>query len=183
YLEILFYLFFMMLMTTSASANIFKCVSEDGVITFSDIPCNKDAQLFIHDTKLSVDEAIGNASPYKHPVIYSGYIDQDLILHARKIGNSIFPDKRLEDKAISAERIANKQTWRVCLSYGSIENKFDYARIQLNYVGESEGDGEKVFVRLKYIAIKRFDWMTPLPTLKNVKKLKADAHYGWHVIP
>jgi hypothetical protein len=179
--SIVFYVFATMMITAIASADVYKCVSDDGVVTFSDQPCGEEAALVFQDTNLSVDEAIGNASPYTQPVPYSGDIDKDVLLHARKIGRSILPNENLESYDISKENMGIYYTWKVFLSYVTPHKEHLWSRIELDYRGEPKGKG--VFVQLKFISIKRADWFTPLPTLKNVKKLKKHAHYGWHVIP
>jgi hypothetical protein len=170
-----------MLVAETSFANIYKCISDNGVVTFSDQPCGDQAAIVFHDTNLSVDEAIGNASPYTQPVTYSSDIDTDVILHARKIGRSILPYENLTSYDISTEHTVLSYTWKVFLSYVSPKYEHAWSRIEMDYIGEPKDGG--IFVRLKYISIKRFDWYTPVPTLKNVKKLKRDAHYGWHVIP
>ena len=139
-------------LSTSAWGAVYKCVSDDGVTTYSDQPCGNKAEIVIETTDFSVDEAIGNASPYTEPVTYSLDIGADILLHARKVGKSILPEK-----------------------------EFDRDRIELKYIGEPRDD--RIFVKLTFISIKRFDWATPLPTLRNAKKLKKYAHYGWYVTP
>ena len=178
--SILLCVFALLVFGKVAFADIFKCVSEDGVVTFSDQPCGEKAALVIHDKKLSVDEAIGNASPYPEPVIYSSNIDTDVLLHARKIGKSIFPNDMLKSHDLTTEHTGIYYSWKVFLSYVTPQKEHMWSRMVLDYRGDRKDD--KILVRLKYISIKRFDWFNPIPTLKNTTKLKKDAHYGWHVI-
>jgi hypothetical protein len=175
------YVFAAMIIVTIVYADVYKCVSDDGVVTFSDQPCGEKAALVFHNSKLSVDEAIGNASLYTQPVTYSSDIDTDVLLHARKIGKSILPNDILKSYDVSTEHTEIYYTWKVFLSYVTPQKEHMWSRIVMTYRGEPKDQG--IFVQLKYISIKRFDWFNPLPTLKNVKKLKKDSHYGWHVIP
>ena len=168
------------LIPTIAFTDVYKCVSEDGVVTYSDQPCGEQADVFIRNSDLSVDDAIGNASPYTHPVTLARDIRSDVMLHARKVGRSIFPNEFLKSHDISTEHTGNYYKWNVFLSYVLPNKEHVWSRIVMNYIGEPKKN--RISVCLKYISIKRFDWATPLRTLKNVKKLKRHGHYGWDVI-
>ena len=108
-------------------------------------------------------------------------MNQDIMVHAKTVGTSIFPDMYLKSDDIGEELKGRTRTWKVFLAYVDLKKEYKYANVELNYTGEHVGD--RVFVRLHYIRIERFDWAVPLPTLKKTKKLKKDAHYGWYVLP
>ena len=165
--------------TAGAYAGIYKCVSENGVVTYSDHPCGKGEEV-IPNIDLSVDEAIGNASPYAEPVSFSYSIRYDVLRHAKKVGKSLFPNAYLIEENIGAEYQPKSPVWTVFLSYGYRQYKYDYLKTELEYVGEKMGD--KLFVRLKYIRINSSDLEIPMPALENSKKMEKDGHRGWHVL-
>ena len=64
--SIVFYLVGMMLITITAFADVYKCVSDDGVIKFSDAPCGKNAEIIFRDSSSAnsassgtIDDLIG----------------------------------------------------------------------------------------------------------------------------
>lgn len=173
------YLSALLIAAAGAYADIYKCVSKSGVVTFSDQPCGKPVEI-ISDAILSVDEAIGNASPYAEPVPYSYSIRYDVMIHAKRVGQSIFPDGDLIAENISAEYRADSPVWTVFLSYGYKKYKYDYSKIELDYIGDKKN--EKIFVRLTYIRIDRSDVDIPVPTLQGSNKVKKDTYNGWHVL-
>lgn len=177
----LIYLAIIMTVAAGASAEIYKCVSADGVVKFSDQPCGRQAEVVISATNLSVDEAIGNGSPYPEPLKESAVMNQDIMVHAKTVGASIFPDMYLKSNDMGEERNLRTRTWKVFLAYIDPKIDYKYANVELNYTGEQIGD--RIFVRLHYIRIKQFDWMVPIPTLKKTKKLKKDSDRGWYVLP
>jgi hypothetical protein len=171
----------MMMMATSVCADVYKCVSETGGIVFSDYPCGNDSELFLVDSSISVDEAIGNGSPFSKPMNDDYDIVNGIMAHAKKIGQSLFQEKQLSDETITRTHTVVSNAWKVFLSYKSQENGSYWASVTLDYTGEKTGEGFDI--TLKYLSVRRSDWTTPLKTIKKSKKLKMDAHYGWHVIP
>jgi hypothetical protein len=78
------------LLGATAYADIYKCVSEDGVVKFSDEPCSKKAEVAFKTGAQNFDAVIGNASPYpKLPIPLSRFDTDDVVAHAKKIGGSI----------------------------------------------------------------------------------------------
>ena len=171
----------LMTMTAIASAEIYKCVNEDGVVKFSDQPCGRQAEVVIAKTNLSVDEAIGNGGPYPEPVKDSAVMNQDIMVHAKTVGASIFPDMYLESNDIGEDLKGQTRTWKVFLVYLDSKNYYNNTKVELNYSGERVG--ERIFVRLHYMRLAQFRWAEPLTTLKKAKKVKQDLHYGWYVLP
>jgi hypothetical protein len=82
-----------MLILTTAFADIYKCLSDDGVAIFSDVPCGKDAQLIYDQPMTSVDEALGvEINPFVKPytsATYGEYITNE----SKRIGRCILPDQ------------------------------------------------------------------------------------------
>ena len=179
--KIFAYLVVFVTIAPGASAEIYKCVNDDGVVKFSDQPCGRQAEVFISKTDLSVDEAVGNGGPYPEPVKNSAVMNQDIMVHAKTVGASIFPGMDPKSDDMGEEITDRTRSWRVFLAYRDPKIDYKYANVELNYTGEKVGD--RIFVRLHYIRISRFDWMVPLPTLKKTKKLKRDSCDGWYVLP
>jgi len=175
-------LFTFLFVHTGTGATVYKCTAPDGTARFSDQPCGESAEVAFADDKIpGVDEAIGNACPYEGLVTFSPDIDADIALHARTIGRSILPEKRLASHEVAPEHQGTHYSWKAILSYRSIEKAHDWARIEMTDEGLPVEGGIRVL--LTFIRIKRFDWATPLPTLKNVQSLEKNAHYGWRVVP
>ncbi len=170
----------LLFVATSAIAEIFKCVAEDGTLRFSDQPCGAQATVVVPKTDYTVDEAIGTGSPFAGPVKYTDTIGQDIVMHAKRIGNSMFPDDQLKASDIMIKYKYRSPFWTVVLYYVDRKQEFKDTRVELDYQGKLEG--AKITLRLSYIRMKRFDWATTPTTIQKAKKLKRDNHYGWHVI-
>lgn len=169
-----------LLFAAGAAADIYKCVSEEGTLTFSDRPCGPQATVAIPKTDFTVDEAIGSGGPYPAPVKYAKTIGQDIMAHAKLVGKSIFPNEYLKASDITEQSKGGAPYWTVVLYYVNREKEFNDSRIELNYSGDQEGD--RIFVRLTYMRFHRFDWASTPGTLAHAKKVKRNSHYGWHVI-
>lgn len=172
---------FTLIFAVSGKTEIYKCKSEDGVITFSDRPCGKSAEVIQENKNLTVDQAIGNGRPYEQPMAYDRIMHSDIISHARKIGKSLVPEEQFDSQKMEVSKKGEYYAWTVYLNYFLPEKTYMKSAFQLIYKGKLENN--QILVQLDYLKIKRTDWYTRLPTLKGVEKLKMHAHYGWFVVP
>jgi hypothetical protein len=79
-----------MLLGSTAFADIYKCVSDNGVVKFSDAPCSKKAEVAFKTGARNFDAVIGNASPYPElPIPKSRFDIEDIVAHAKRIGGCI----------------------------------------------------------------------------------------------
>jgi len=153
-------------------AEIFKCISEDGVSIFSDQPCGNNSKvLFQDDSNLTIDAAIGNGSPFSKSVVYSNSMETDIKFHAKRIGQRIFPDNVLKSDDISESKSTLVYTWLVYLSYYSPTDRRVWNKIVMEYTGAHK-DG-KIIVQLKKINLDRYDRLfnRRLASLKDSKKI------------
>ncbi|MBU2451757.1 MAG: DUF4124 domain-containing protein, partial [Proteobacteria bacterium] len=109
-------------MSTGRSfADIYKCVSDDGVATFSDTPCSNKPELFLNIKNLSIDDAIDLANPLTEFDVDSKTIDEDLLSHAKKLGKSILPDEQYTSYIMDGGgrgSVYRYPEWNISVLYG-----------------------------------------------------------------
>jgi hypothetical protein len=170
-----------MLLTEISLANIYKCVSEDGVVTFSDEPCSSKAEVFINTPpKLSIDDVISTASPFTELLIDSNTINEDLVTHAKKIGKCILPEENYNSYMIrGGHRSARRYPdWEIILKYGPPGNESKW-KITIKYSVKPKNDIPRVWLKTIYV----FLWgrYYDPPSLRNVKKMNRIRTGKWQV--
>lgn len=87
-------LLILILLSSLSYADIYKCTSDSGVVTYSDEPCGKNAVHAFDEYVMSIDDAASRdiITPstdrsYKYDIISA------MIPHAKRIAYCIFPDK------------------------------------------------------------------------------------------
>jgi hypothetical protein len=167
-----FYFFAMMLIAVTAFADVYKCVSEDGVVTFSDEPCGKKAEITIHS--LSLDDLIGLASPFTQSIMDSNSISNDLLSHSRKLGKSILPKERYYGHNVSLKNDLQSY-WEIRLYYAP--KGFTEWEIRMDYVKKPKAQGYSLW--LKSIFIKRWGKPYSPPTMQHAKKMRKIGPGEW----
>jgi len=115
-------------------ADIYKCVSKDGVVTFSDRPCSADAEILLDEMEISLDEAVEEASPFADITIDSQTAAEVMLAHARKMGKCILPDEPFNEYLVEGgERGGGRYpSWAITLKYGPPEKPSKW-RIRMEY--------------------------------------------------
>lgn len=189
----------MMLMGTSAVADIYKCVSDDGVISFSDRPCGNDAEIIIKQSLPSVDDAVGvEIEPYLKPYTSKTY-GEYITNQAKRISRSILPGQWF----IASELIrvygpsprgshsfpkpkpiyGTTPGWVIILFYGPESNVKKWElKFQFVSLVRKDIDGiARSVVFLKSISIKNNGEPFTPPTMHHVKNLKRIGTGKWEV--
>jgi hypothetical protein len=162
-------------------ADIFKCVSDDGVVTFSDEPCGKNAEITFQKYTMSVDDAI-NLGPIKTFTdrTYVRGIRPDLEAHAKIIGSCILPNAKRNylfvDRA-GGQYYNPKIDWKISLFFGPQGYEREW-NIDLFYKGRKE---KNITVWLNSITVTKDGRPFNPPSMHNVKKLKKVGTGKWVV--
>jgi hypothetical protein len=176
-----FYLIVMILLAETSFANIYKCVSDNGVVTFSDEPCSKEAEVFINTPPvLSIDEGISLASPFTQLIIESNTINEDLVTHAKKIGKCILPEEHYKSYILRGgnRRARRYPQWDISLKYGPPGNKSKW-KITIEYRVKIKDDIPRIWLKTIYV----FLWgrYYDPPSLSNAKKINRIRTGKWQV--
>jgi hypothetical protein len=175
--SLIFYLLAVMLITKIGFADVYKCVSEDGVVKFSDEPCGEDAELSFQTVSLNFDDVIGNASPYTDQPVAASKIDgNDFVAHARKIGKAILPYEY--NNSYENQTTPMSPGWRIYLFFGPASNKKQYV-IRMEYGRYPTSNG--IYVWLNSISVKKDGKPFNPPAMSNVKKFKKMGTGRWEI--
>jgi hypothetical protein len=170
--SLLFYLFATIFIATTVSADIYKCVSDDGVVKFSDQPCGDNAEITFHF--LSIDDLISLASPYEQPIKDPNRISNDLLIHSRKLGDRILPGKPFYGHHVQAKNDHHSQ-WEIHLRYAP-KSLTDW-QIIMDYEKKPTHDGYSLW--LKSIVIKRWGKPYSPSTMKYIEKIRKIGPGAW----
>jgi hypothetical protein len=164
---------------TMASADIFKCVSEDGVVKFSDEPCSKKAEVAFETEELNFDAAIGNASPYSNlPIPISQFNPEDMVTHAKKIGQTILQGEYNNNARLERYRSSRYWTSRVYLYFGPASDDWRYV-VQMNYNEVRRFQDQ--YVWLDSIEVKKHGKPYDPPSMNNAKTFKKMGVGKWEI--
>ncbi len=123
-------------------ADIYRCVSDDGVVTYSDHPCGRDAKVIYRKYEMSVDDAA------RRDIIKPGTdrsdmwaVEKDIKDHACQIARIIVPDQRLHYIYIKRDGKVEDEIpvdWRVTVPWGPEEDILN-SSIEFYYRGKKNG--------------------------------------------
>jgi len=118
---------------------IYKCISKDGVATFSDEPCPNKGEVFIKTPQIDIDVIIEEASPFKSLSSEEDSFYDGLFEHAERIGKCLLPDEHYNTYKINSRKREwwSCNQWDVVLYYGP-PNKETKWSVILRYIGKSE---------------------------------------------
>lgn len=168
----------LMLLAGAAGADVYRCVSDDGTVRFSDQPCGGDAELFIEEEGCDIDQSIRRAYPFKDLNAEMEDINDRLVSHARKLGKCILSNETYRSYEVNEDRFRDMDhSWKISLNFGNREGRADWLLIFYYNQKPNEGDRRirmtSIFVRLKG---RRHN----LPLLDNIFSLNrwATGKYG-----
>jgi hypothetical protein len=176
-----FNLMVIMLMIGPSLADIYKCVSDDGVVTFSDEPCGQNAEVAFEKYIIRVDDAIGLdiIGPFTNRA-YMQSIRPDIESHAKKIGSCILP--RANPTLLFVDRAGGRHynkdiNWKISLFYGPQDYEREW-NINVYYKGKKE---KEISLWLNAITITKDGRPFTPSTMHHVKKLKRIGTGEWEI--
>jgi hypothetical protein len=171
------YLIAAMLLPQLAYTDVYKCVSEDGVVKFSDEPCGKNAELSFQTSKLNFDDVIGNASPYTDQPVAASKIDgDDFVAHARKIGKVILPYEY--NNSFDNRTTPMSPGWTIYLFFGPASNKKQFV-IRMEYARYPTSNG--IYVWLNAISVQKDGKPFSPSSMSDVNKFKKMGTGRWEI--
>lgn len=162
-------------------ADIYKCVSDDGIVKFSDQPCGENSEKMVKTP--SIDELIAQARPYKQPFADPDRITSDLIACSRKIADGILPDQHYHYNNTHEGDAGTRFT--ISLMYvpegfkSSSPNKFRIYEVMMTYKKRIKDSGYELW--LVSIAIKLGRSPISPKTMEEAKSLKKIGAGEWVV--
>ena len=174
------YLLAAMAVAGLSHANVYKCVSPSGVVTFSDEPCADDAVVFVKEPHLSIDDTVRQASPFADLTLDSKAIDNALLAHAKKMGKCILPDESFNAYTMrGGERRRHRYPeWEIELAYGP-KGDLTKWRITLKYAVRTKGEVLRIWLTNVYVRLTGtyFD----VPSMPQAATLVRKRQGQWQV--
>lgn len=160
------------LLPATVSADLYRCVSKEGVPIYSDQPCGGNAKTIAHSMR--VDDWIALSRPYRQPRHDPNRISKDLRSHSKKIGDHIIPGGRYVSRSTGVGN-DRRMVWIVELKYKTEEHH--PWRIVITYTKKPEGSE----YRLWLTSISVFKWGAPCtpPTMQQVTLLRQTGTGMW----
>lgn len=167
------------LLPVSLFADIYRCVSDNGTVTYSDQPCGKNAEIFHPEYEMSVDDAARRdilKPATDHASIW--YVEKDIKDHARHIADVIIPNQQFHDIYITRkgrERDEIPIDWQVTISCGPEADAL-YSQIKFYYRGK-----KKSIFSVWLESLKVFSDRQPYdpPAMKDVRRFKKISAGEW----
>lgn len=174
------FLLLMVCFAGAAQADIYRCVSEDGTVRFSDTPCLDTAEVFYKENKVSIDEAVALASPLKDLTLNSPHLISEIVAHARIIGNTLFPSEQFNDTSWRRHKAGSRYPhWIVMLYYGKKDNKPKWA-VNVNYGVQRKNGVIRIWMHTIYVRLTGTLFDPPsiesAKPLKNLERIKAGKY-------
>lgn len=153
-------------------ADIYKCVSRDGIVRYSDQPCGEDASVITHTA--SVDDLIAMSRPYRRPFQDPNGISKDLRSHSKLIGDHIIPGGRYLHRDVGVGH-KHRTVWTVTMAYKTVEHR--PWRIRLTYHREKQSNGDLFWLT----SISVFKWGKPAtpPAMRRITRLHNTGPGAW----
>jgi len=173
--SILLSLIVFFMLASVVSADIYKCVSNDGVTTYSDEPCGENSKKVFDTVEQTFDDIIGNGSPYDdQPVDSKKVFREDIIEHAKKIWRFIMPNKHSYLK--KCETFDGRQG--IAIHDIDLTDSKKIYNVAMRYCCYYQGNG-KDFVFLGAINIKKDGKPFDPSTMVNIKKYRKASIGVW----
>jgi hypothetical protein len=152
-----------------AGANVYRCVSDDGTVRFSDQPCADDAELFIKEEGCDIDDRIRRAYPFKDLSLKSDDISDRLSAHARKLASCILPSKNYKSYNVSESHFRDKyHDWNVTVEYKDSDGKGKWSLI---FYYDVPPEDRTRRVHMSAIIVRYLHGYHDLPLLENINSL------------
>lgn len=169
---------FLILIAPHAAGNIYKCVSEDGVVKFSDAPCSEQATVAFESSNRHFDEVIDNGSPYPNQPVKNHDMDiQKVRDHAKRISQTVIPGETI--RKIKQLRSHMMPGWTFILELGPPADKAKYT-VSLDYSVRQTAKG--TYIWLQAFRVRMNNRPYDPPSMANVKKYKKAATGRWEIL-
>lgn len=164
----------------TVNATIYKCVSEDGVTRFSDSPCSTTAEVFIKDERMSIDEAVAQASPMADLTLSTPDIGAKLESHAKRFGKALFPSELLQTSKWSRYELPGRYPkWEVKLYYGKKGKGYKWA-VHIAYGVRDKDDVLRIWLHTVNVRLTGTNFdppsMTSAAKIKNLERIKTGQY-------
>lgn len=167
------------LMADVTWANVYRCVSDDGTVRYSDQPCGGDAELFIEEEDCNLDVRIRRAYPFKELSVQSEDITDRLVSHAKKLGKCILPNETFKSFDVSEFNFRELDyTWNIKTGYGSREGRADWS-LTFHYAAHTKDGDQRI--RMTAISVRLKHHHHNLPLLDNIPSLDRLEPGGYGV--
>ena len=163
-----------------SGADVYKCVSKDGIVKFSDQPCSPDAEVAFPTPDTSFDHVIGNGGVYPEPVPVDRFDIEDLTAHAKKIGKCIITGEQNNTAFYRGTPGQALLEWYIQLNFGPSYKKKKYV-VRLTYKGAS--DGTSMYVWLDSFTVKKNGQLYDPSTVSGSKKYIKKGTGRWCIEP
>ncbi len=175
----------LMLLPSFSSANIYRCVSDSGVVTYSDVPCGKNAVVAFKKNVVSVEEAAGRnviRSNTDRAVVKD--VLKDVIHHAKQVGSCILPEKKCISNTVSypVTTYSSNADWAINLFCG-YEGHYAW-QIDISYEMRIENPHSRRMrtikaARLKTVKISRDHKPFDPDSMENLKAFRKIQNGIW----
>ncbi len=175
----------LMLLPSFSFANIYRCGSDSGVVTYSDVPCGNNAVVAFEKHVVGVEEAARRnvIQPNTNRGRYDD-LEKDILAHAQEVGSCIFPDKKLNSFSIvKGGKPDNVIEWNISERFGSEEYKSEWD-IKISYQGKLITD--KFYksrtiktIRLKTIKVSKNGQSFDPISMSNLKAFRKIRNGEW----
>ncbi len=165
------------LITATALADIYKCVSNEGIVTYSDEPCSPKSIIF--RKTVSLDALIVSVCPYRQAVSNSDTLTNDLLEISNKIGGYIVPDKLFNSSSVSTYDDLLSINWEVRVDFdcGRKINESNCFRIRFIYKSKKQDKQKTVWLKSIDVIL----WGNPYdpPAMLNIKGMRKTNIGRW----
>ena len=164
-------------------ADIYKCVSDDGVVTFSDQPCSQKAEVLYDEEELVLDEIVDSGAPFSKLAMDASTVNEELLAHAKKMGKCLLPDEPYNTYSMDNREYRRNRypEWNIELNYGPPEKAAKW-RIRLEYrIRHVDGIPRIWFTK---ILMRRWNYYEDPPVMQEsqrLEKIRAGQYrlVGW----
>jgi hypothetical protein len=157
------------LFTGMAWANVYRCVSDDGTVRFSDQPCAGDAELFIEEEACDIDDSIRRANPLPDLSFNTAGVNDRLAAHARKLGKCILPDEPYVSYNIDERRLPGRYpSWEINVNFGDKDGRAKW-KVTFKYDVRSKNRIDRIWMHT--IDVRLTGYRHDPPSLKSVASL------------
>lgn len=181
-------LLILLLLPSFSLANIYRCVSDSGVVTYSDEPCGNNAVVAFEAHKMGVEGAAGKdvIRPNTNRASYEE-LEKDIIDHAKRIGTCILPDKKINGYSIvKGSKTYDVIDWTVSEEFGSDNNKGQW-QITITYQGKIITDKHRRSrtmntIKLKTIMVSKGGQPSDPPSMDNLRTFRKTHKGNWQYL-
>ena len=171
------------MLTGIAWANVYRCVSDDGTVRYSDQPCAGDAELYIEETVCDLEDSLRRSSPIPGLDMYSADVIDRLVANAKKLGKCILPNEPYVSYSADEHRLPGcNPTWDIDVYYGLMDGRAKWF-LTFQYAVRTQDGFSRIWIQR--IITRLSDLYHDPPSLKSVGVLDREGQgiyrvQGWY---